>query len=79
MKSARPAHEFCGHQLAGGDVPTLTLGSFDLAVLASAKLAGATRLLSFDQPLKAVAVAEGLEVFPGLNEVGKTLLARLKR
>jgi predicted nucleic acid-binding protein len=59
--------------------PKVTLGTFDLALLASAKLAGATRLLSFDQTLKAMAVAEGLEVFPGLNEAGKALLVRLKR
>jgi len=59
--------------------PKETLGTIDLTLIASAKLAGATRLLSFDQTLKAVAVAEGLEVFPDLNEAGKTLLARLKR
>jgi len=58
--------------------PKATLGTFDLALVASVKLAGATRLLSFDQTLKAVAVAEGLEVFPELNETGKALLARLK-
>lgn len=57
----------------------ITLGTFDVALLASAKLAGATRLLSFDQTLKALAVAEGLKVFPELNEAGKTLLARLTR
>jgi hypothetical protein len=59
--------------------PKVTLGTFDLTLLASAKLAGATRLLSFDQTLKALAAAEGLEVFPDLNETGKTLLARLKQ
>ena len=59
--------------------PKVTLGTFDLTLLASAKLAGATRLLSFDQTLKALAVAEGLDVFPDLNEAGKSLLARLKR
>ena len=56
-----------------------TLGTFDLALLASAKLSGATRLLSFDQTLKAVAVAEGLDVFPPLDSAGKQLVARLKR
>jgi predicted nucleic acid-binding protein len=56
-----------------------TLGTFDLALLASAKLSGATRLLSFDQTLKALAVAEGLDVFPPLNLAGRQLLARLKR
>jgi len=55
-----------------------TLGTFDVALLASAKLAGATRLLTFDQTLKALAVAEGLEVFPDLNEAGKLLLSRLR-
>lgn len=56
-----------------------TLGTFDLALLASAKLAGATRLLSFDSTLKAVAVAEGLPVFPALETEGKVLLAQLRR
>ena len=55
-----------------------TLGTFDLAVLASAKLAGATRLLSFDEALKAIAVAEGMKVFPPLEREGKQLLARLR-
>jgi len=55
-----------------------TLGTFDLAILASAKLAGATRLLSFDETLKAIAVAEGMEVFPPLEREGKQLLARLR-
>lgn len=56
-----------------------TLGTFDLALLASAKLAGATQLLSFDDTLKALAVAEGLPVSPELGPEGKTLLARLRR
>ena len=55
------------------------LGTFDMAVVASARLAGGTRLLSFDQITKAVAVAEGMEVFPELNAEGKTLLAKLRR
>lgn len=55
-----------------------TLGTFDLAVLASSKLAGATRLLSFDETLKAIAVAEGMEVFPPLEREGKQLLAKLR-
>lgn len=59
--------------------PKATVGTFDLALLASAKLAGATRLLSFDQTLKALALAEGLRVFPELNEAGKILLAQLRR
>ena len=32
----------------------------------------------FDQTLKAVAVAEGMEVFPPLDSAGKQLLAKLK-
>ncbi len=79
MQSARPADEFCRHQLAGGDVPGKTFGTFDLTLLASAKLASATRVLSFDQTLKALAVAEGLEIVRALDEAGKALLARLKR
>lgn len=59
--------------------PKAAVGTFDMALLASAKLAGATRLLSFDQTLKAVALAEGVKVFPELNEAGKTVLARLRR
>jgi predicted nucleic acid-binding protein len=55
------------------------LGSLDVAILVSAKLSGATRLLSFDQKLKALAVAEDLEVFPPLTSEGKTMLARLIR
>ena len=56
-----------------------TLGTLDTAILASAKLSGATRLLSFDQTLKALAVAEELAVFPPLDAQGKQLLMKLKR
>lgn len=56
-----------------------TLGTFDMAVLASAQLAGATRLLSFDETIKAVAVAEGMEVFPLLGDEGRQILAALRR
>lgn len=52
-------------------------GTLDVAILASAKLSGATRLLSFDETLKALSVAEGLEVFPPLSAEGKQLLAKL--
>jgi hypothetical protein len=52
-------------------------GTLDLAILASARLSGAKRLLSFDETLKALAVAEGLEVFPSLNSEGKRLVAKL--
>ena len=54
------------------------LGTFDVALLASAKLSGATRLLSFDRTLTALAAAEGLDVFSPLDAEGKRLLARLK-
>ncbi len=53
------------------------IGTFDAAVLASAMLAGATRLLSFDEHLKALAVAEGLQVFPELSKAGRNFLAKL--
>lgn len=55
------------------------LGTFDIAIVASAKLAGGTCLLSFDGRLKALAVAEGIEVFPPLDRDGKEALASLKR
>jgi predicted nucleic acid-binding protein len=54
------------------------IGTLDAAVLASAILAGATRLLSFDERLKALAVAEELEVFPKLAGEGRAYLVRLK-
>lgn len=56
-----------------------TLGSMDVAILASARLAGATRVLTFDETLKALAAAEGIDVFPPLTTTGKSMLARLKR
>lgn len=56
-----------------------TVGTFDVAILASAKLSGAARLLSFDETLKALASAEGLEVFPALETRGRQLLAKLRR
>jgi predicted nucleic acid-binding protein len=58
--------------------PRATIGSFDAAILASALLAGATRMLSFDENLKALAAAEGLRVFPELSNEGRVFLARLK-
>lgn len=57
----------------------VTIGTLDMALVASAQLAGGTRLLSFDETIKAVAQAEGLEVFPELNPEGKALLAKLRR
>ncbi len=56
----------------------LELGTFDCAIVASAKLAGARRFLSFDQKAKALAVAEDFEVYPPLNAVGREWLARLR-
>jgi predicted nucleic acid-binding protein len=55
------------------------LGTFDVATVASAKLAGATQFLSFDTNAKALAAAEGLRVFPPLDSAGKHRLAELKQ
>ena len=57
----------------------IQLGTFDTAVVASAKLAGGTRFLSFDTRAKALAAAEDLEVFPPLDTEGKRILSQLKR
>ena len=54
-----------------------TLGTLDVAILASAKLSGATRLLTFDRTLAVLAVAEGLEVFPPLDSQGRQLMAKM--
>lgn len=54
-----------------------TIGTLDTAILASAKLSGAARLLSFDTTLKALAIAEGLRVYPPLDDRGKKLFAKL--
>jgi predicted nucleic acid-binding protein len=54
------------------------IGTFDAAVVASAKLAGASRFLSFDATAKALAEAEGLASFPPLEPVEQRILARLK-
>jgi predicted nucleic acid-binding protein len=54
------------------------LGTLDTAVVASAKLAGAKRFLSFDVTAKVLAAAEGLSVFPPLGEEGTRILTRLK-
>ncbi|MBI5384022.1 MAG: type II toxin-antitoxin system VapC family toxin [Verrucomicrobia bacterium] len=56
----------------------MPLGTLDLAILASVRLAGCQQLLSFDETLKAVAVAEEVAVFPPLAEEGKSILARLR-
>jgi predicted nucleic acid-binding protein len=55
------------------------LGTFDTAIVASAKLAGGTRFLSFDAQARALATAEGLGVFPPLGPAEKSLLARFQR
>lgn len=57
----------------------IELGTFDTTVVASAKLAGGTRFLSFDTRAKALAAGEGLEVFPALDAEGKRFLAKLRR
>lgn len=54
-----------------------TIGSLDALIVASAKLAGATRFLSFDSLAAALATAEGIEVFPPLNSEGKRFLKNL--
>jgi predicted nucleic acid-binding protein len=54
------------------------LGTFDLSVVASAQLAGAKEILSFDERLKALASATGISVFPPLNEAGHAFLIKLK-
>ena len=55
------------------------VGTFDTAIVASARLAGATRFLSFDATARVLATAEGTEVFPTLNTTERQILARLKQ
>ena len=55
------------------------LGTFDTAIVASVKLAGATRFLSFDVNARALASAEGMGVFPVLEPAERRLIAQLKR
>jgi hypothetical protein len=55
-----------------------SVGSFDTAIVASIKLAGGTRFLSFDTAARALAKAEGINVFPPLDAGGKKLLTELK-
>ena len=54
------------------------IGTFDTAIVASAKLAGATQFLSFDARAKALATAEGMAVFPPLNAGEKQITAKLR-
>ena len=55
------------------------LGTFDAAIIASAQLAGAGEILSFDEQLKAIASAVGIKVFPELALHGRSLAAALKQ
>jgi len=55
------------------------LGTFDTAIVASAKLSGGTRFLSFDAKARALASAEGIGVFPVLEPAERRLMAQLKR
>ena len=55
------------------------VGTFDTAIIASVKLAGGTRFLSFDSTAKALAAAESLDVFPALDVNERQLLARLRK
>jgi predicted nucleic acid-binding protein len=57
----------------------MAVGTFDTAIVASARLAGATRFLSFDATAKTLAAAEGIEVFPPLGPAEKELSLRLAR
>ncbi len=54
------------------------VGTFDATLVASALLAGARELLSFDEHLKGIAHALGLKVFPELGPQGKAFLAELR-
>lgn len=54
------------------------IGTFDTAIVASAKLAGARRFLSFDVTARAIAASERIEVYPALDVAGKRLLSELK-
>ena len=57
----------------------VAVGTFDTAIVASAKLAGATRFLSFDATARALAATEGLDIFPTILPAEKQLLSRLRR
>jgi predicted nucleic acid-binding protein len=56
-----------------------TVGTLDATIAASARLAGARELLSFDERLKAIAACLGIGVFPPLAQEGRMLLAQLRR
>lgn len=57
----------------------IKLGTFDTTLLASAQLAGATEILSFDDQLKGVAAALGMKVFPPLGAAGRRTLSAIRR
>ncbi len=54
------------------------LGAFDATIVASAKLPGSTRFLSFDATARVLAAAEGIDVYPVLEPAQKKVLALLK-
>ena len=58
--------------------PKVSIGTLDVAILGSAKLAGCKVFLSFDNNLRALAFAEGLEIFPPVDGRVKALLAGFK-
>ena len=64
-------------ELFGRYSAKIGIGTLDMAIIASAKLSGAARLLSFDETLKVVAAAERMTVFPPLTSAGRELLSRL--
>jgi predicted nucleic acid-binding protein len=55
-----------------------SVSTFDMAIVASSKLAGATRMLTFDDQVTALSLAEGLEVFPEPTRTAKDTLAALR-
>lgn len=56
-----------------------TIGTLDATLLASALLAGAREILSFDERLKVFASLLGLDVYPGLTSEGKSFAAQIRR
>lgn len=54
------------------------VGTFDTAIVASVKLAGGTRFLSFDQMARAMAAAEGIGLFPPPDAAERRVISRLK-
>jgi hypothetical protein len=55
------------------------VGTFDTAIVASARLAGGTRFLSFDVTARGLAAAEGIELYPALGLREKPIVIRLKQ